>query len=212
MTFDQLVAYARNLPFFTPRMLMLAQRNAPSRSTKGSLSVTIHRWIAGGRIERLCHGAYRLCEPFVDQLTNAQAAALVTQLVQPSYLSLAWALQFHGLIPDAVREFTAVTRKPPRSFVNSGGRFSYRHLHEELWWGYVETDLDGQRLIVASPVKAIVDYWHFHQDEWTVERQQEMRWQGLDDFDFAALTAAVKRVARPRITRAHQTFIVSAQK
>lgn len=211
MTFADLVAYAKKLPFFTGRMLEVAQLGVQERPIgRSSLAVAVQRWVAAGRIERLAHGVYRLAEPFAEPLNHTQAAALASQLVEPSYLSLAWALQFHGLIPDAVREFTSVTRKPARTFSNSGGRYSYRNLHGDLWWGFSEITLGGARLVVASPAKAVLDYWHLHSGDWTPDRQREMRWQALDEFPFAELAAAVDRAARPRLARAHQAFLTVA--
>ena len=148
-----------------------------------------------------------------ERVDDGSLAARAGELVLESYLSLAWALQLYGLIPDAVREHTSVTRKPAPPVVRTGdGRYSYQLLEPNLWWGFEERSLglSGSQVRVATPAKAMLDYWHLHAGDWSVERQREMRWQNLDHLDLDELAAAVRRADRRRLADAHQAFLVVA--
>jgi predicted transcriptional regulator of viral defense system len=54
-------------------------------------------------------------------------------LFGPSYVSLDYALWFHGLIPESVYEVTSLTTKRSNSFETSYGVFSYKQIKKELF-------------------------------------------------------------------------------
>lgn len=150
-------------------------------------------------------------KPMTEALDDGGLAGRAGELVPGSYLSLAWALQLYGLIPDAVREFTSVARRLAPPVVRIGDRrYSYQLLDGDLWWGFEELPLgmSNSQVRVATPAKALVDYWHVHAGVWSVERQREMRWQNLDHLDLEELAEAVRRADRPRLSEAHQAFLI----
>jgi predicted transcriptional regulator of viral defense system len=131
-----------------------------------------------------------------------QPAALANALYRPSYLSCEWALSFHGLIPESVPVFTSVTSRPPQRFHNDIGEFSYRNVKRELFFGYQPVQLSGRSVLVATPEKAILDYFHLSRGEWTTERMEEMRFSSAAGVDTALLEEMAVRVAGPRQRRA----------
>ncbi|MBD3750847.1 MAG: hypothetical protein IE931_15420 [Sphingobacteriales bacterium] len=54
-------------------------------------------------------------------------------LLGPSYVSLDFALWFHGLIPESVYEITSITTKRSKSFETHYGVFSYVQIKKELF-------------------------------------------------------------------------------
>lgn len=205
MRFEEVLGHVRELPYFTPAMLGAFGWIGPA------VEVALSRWVRDGKLTRLRRGLYRAAPPFDLPLPAAGPAALAHELREPSYLSLEWALNYHGLIPDVPFTFTSVTRRTPWTCSNAVGRYSYRNLTADLWWGFEEALLGQWRWILARPEKAMLDYWHLGDGEWTLERQLECRWQGLEEFDRAALAAAVARADRPRLHRAHETFLAAAE-
>src|SRR3989344_4189475 len=80
----------------------------------------LHRYKKGGFILQLKRGFY----VFPDFLPPDVYVA--NKLYSPSYLSLEFALSYHGVIPETVYEITSVTTKTTRRFETLGKAFSYR--------------------------------------------------------------------------------------
>lgn len=88
---------------------------------------------------------------------------LANQLLLPSTLSLEYALQFHGLIPESAETFTSVTPRRSREYRSPAGTFTYARIPEGAF-GLGRTlatlpDSMGstERFFVASPEKALAD-------------------------------------------------------
>lgn len=86
-------------------------------------------------------------------------------LGNPSYISLDYALYFHGLIPETVHEVTAVTTKRSKIFKTDFGFFSYKHIKKELFsiGIKIESSKNGNFLI-AGKEKALCDKVYFTKD------------------------------------------------
>jgi hypothetical protein len=77
----------------------------------------------------------------------------------PSYVSLDYALAYHGLIPERVEALTSVTPNRPRRFVTPAGLFVYRQIPARAYEvGMIRVEADrGQAFLIASPEKALAD-------------------------------------------------------
>jgi hypothetical protein len=77
----------------------------------------------------------------------------------PSYVSLDYALAYHGLIPERVEALTSVTPSRSRRFTTPVGLFIYRQVPArayEIGMARVEGERD-QAFLIASPEKALAD-------------------------------------------------------
>lgn len=77
----------------------------------------------------------------------------------PSYVSLDYALAYHGLIPERVEALTSVTPSRSRRFSTPVGLFIYRQIPArayEVGMIRVEGEHD-QAFLIASPEKALAD-------------------------------------------------------
>lgn len=84
---------------------------------------------------------------------------LANLIYGPSYISLDYALHYHGLIPERVESITSCTRGRGREFMTPIGRFSYRQVPAAayaLGIDQVEIDL-GRSFLMAVPEKALAD-------------------------------------------------------
>ena len=81
-------------------------------------SALLHRYKKQGFILQLKRGFY----VFPDALPPDVYVA--NKLYTPSYISLEFALSYHGVIPQAVYEITSVTTKTTRDFEALGRIFS----------------------------------------------------------------------------------------
>lgn len=77
----------------------------------------------------------------------------------PSYVSLDYALAYHGLIPERVEALTSVTPSRPRRFSTPVSLFIYRQIPSRAYEaGMVRMEGEhGQAFLIASPEKALAD-------------------------------------------------------
>lgn len=195
MNIHRLIALTGGLPYFD--MQTIAQLSGETRHT---LRIQLSRWIKRGRLVPLRRGMYALGSAF--RRRPISAAALANSLYSPSYLSFQWALGFHGLIPEMVVTYTSATTRAPRTFQNEFGKFRYKHVKNDFFFGYETMKIDEQRVQVALPEKALLDFWHSEPGEWTEERMRSMRFQAFDVVSMKRLNEFVKRWDSPRLIRA----------
>jgi predicted transcriptional regulator of viral defense system len=77
----------------------------------------------------------------------------------PSYVSLDYALAYHGLIPERVEALTSVTPNRSRRFASPVGLFIYRQIPARAYEiGAVRVGAEHQQaFLIASPEKALAD-------------------------------------------------------
>lgn len=115
------------------------------------------RLVRGGDLIQLKRGFYLFSPSYQRGELNLELVA--NQLLGPSYVSLEWALQRYGMIPERVHEITSVTTKRRRLYATSVGRFSYTHLHPRAFSAGIEqVELPGnERALIANREKAVAD-------------------------------------------------------
>ena len=121
-------------------------------------SVQLSRWMNVGYINQVKRGLY----VFGDEKSALDPFNISFLLYEPSYVSLESALSFYGLIPELVPVTTAVSPKTTRKFENQYGRFSYRHIRPELFFGYTPRESSGGKFLLAEPEKSVLDYIYFN--------------------------------------------------
>lgn len=84
---------------------------------------------------------------------------LANLIYGPSCVSLEYALQYHGLIPERVETVTSVTCGRSRSFDTPVGHFSFRSIPLNAYRiGIDRIELkDGRAFLMALPEKALAD-------------------------------------------------------
>ncbi len=83
---------------------------------------------------------------------------MANNLFGPSYISMDYALSFHGMIPEKVFHVTSVTTKRSVSFENHFGTFSYRQIATELFnLGLQIINSEWGNFLMASKEKALCD-------------------------------------------------------
>ena len=116
----------------------------------------IRRLLAAGEIVRIRKGLYAFGEPL--RKTPISRELLANLIYGPSYISLDYALSYHGLIPERVEMVTSVTLGRSRSFTTPFGTFSYRRLSQSRYSVGVALEENGDlSFLIASPEKALAD-------------------------------------------------------
>jgi predicted transcriptional regulator of viral defense system len=84
---------------------------------------------------------------------------LANLIYGPSYISLDYALHYHGLIPERVETITSCTTCRGRAFSTPVGRFSYRQIPAAAYaLGIDQVKIDQDRsFLIALPEKALAD-------------------------------------------------------
>ena len=113
--------------------------------------------LAKGTIIRVKKGLYVFGEA---QRRRPYSRELLANLVYgPSYISLEYALHYHGMIPERAETITSVTSGRSRTFDTPVGTFSYRMIPMEAFrTGMDQVELDeGRFFLIAIPEKALAD-------------------------------------------------------
>jgi hypothetical protein len=117
----------------------------------------ISSMLAKGAIIRVKKGLYILGE---TQRRRPYCRELLANLIYgPSYISLEYALHYHGLTPERAETVTSVTSGRSRVFATPVGTFSYRMIPLAAFrtgMDRIELD-DGRSFLIAIPEKALAD-------------------------------------------------------
>ena len=111
----------------------------------------VHRYTKKGFLLRMKRGLYAFPDAPPSDLF------LANKLCEPSYVSLEFALSYHGVIPETVYEITSVTTKTTRRLTAAGKAFTYRRIKRAAFTGYSVQHTHGSSYQIADPEKAFVD-------------------------------------------------------
>jgi len=144
----------------------------------------VTKLLASGVIVRIKKGLYCFGEVFrKEPLSREHLANLI---YGPSYVSLEYALSYHGLIPERVEVITSVTTRRSRDFDTPFGTFTYRMLKGPRYAiGAILEKAGRTPFLVASPEKALTD------KVWA-----DKRFSGLRMFDYDAYLTDDLRIAQ----------------
>jgi len=106
-----------------------------------------------GELTRVVRGLYET-DP------HTPGYLLAASIYGPSYLSFEYALAHHGLIPEAVHQYTSASfdKKRAKQFETPFGVFSYRDVPEKAFpYGVQPLIENGYSYRLATPEKALCD-------------------------------------------------------
>lgn len=130
------------------------------RKTVGNSSYRqLDRWEKKGYIKKIRRGFYCFEDQKLDQDFLFYTA---NKIYAPSYISLEMALSFYDFIPEGVFQVTSVSAKKTTSFYTPIGNFSYRRVTPRLFWGYDLMNFGRQKILLADPEKALLDYLYLN--------------------------------------------------
>jgi len=195
MNINELAVLVADRPIFDAEMLRVG------RSNPHSVNVQLSRWTKAGKIIQLRRGLYLVKSPYV-KLPAGYDLYIAGALHSPSYISLHKALEYHGLIPEGVPVYTCVTTRRPVTVRNPVGEFVYRHIRQELFWGYEKADTGAGEVFVAAPEKALLDLFYLDGVGITGAYLEELRLQNMQTLDLVRLEAFARRAGGPGLIKA----------
>ena len=124
------------------------------------------RWQEKGYILKLRNRWYA----FNDAESRENMEWLAANLIYaPSYISLHTALSWYNLIPEMIATCTSVTTRKTKKFSTPLGSFDYHSVKLEIFgFGYILENMDslskgtGRQIMVATPQKAILDFFYIN--------------------------------------------------
>lgn len=135
-------------------------------------SSALTRWCSKGYVLKLRNGYYA----FPEYLNVAGFGLYIAnQIYKPSYISIYYALNTYGLIPETILNFTSVTTLKTATFSNRYGTFSYRTIKPALMFGYKEKPFMGRAIYFAALEKAILDLLYLFPSYNTEQEIEELR-------------------------------------
>ena len=149
-----------HLPYFTKQTLVnTAKRISMPAATLNSY---IQRGVARGELVCLKRGCYVTSDFFHKHKSNTDYRFYIANILLPtSYVSLESALQYYGVLAEAVDfAVTSVSLKTPRTFKNRLGVYTYRHISKRLFDGYSLTG-NSFEYKIAEPYKALIDFFYY---------------------------------------------------
>lgn len=111
--------------------------------------------IKSGLFLKLRNGFYMVAD------SNPSVYLIANKLYEPSYVSLNTALSHYGIIPEVVYATTSISTKAFREFNTPKGNFIYQRIKKEVFTGYSLEEMDGEKVLIAEPEKALADYLYF---------------------------------------------------
>ena len=187
------------LPIIPTKLLYAGAGDIPA------LGVQISRWKKTGRLAQLKKGLYFINRPY--RTSQVYEPYIATELIRPSYISLAKALEMHNLIPEAVFTFTCVTTKRPAHYETPVGVFDYRYIRRDLFWGYEPLTQQNQTAFLAVPEKALLDHFYFLNGPVTREVIEGLRLQNLEILNEKRLLDFAAKFRKPKIARAAREIL-----
>lgn len=141
--------------------------------------IQLDRWEKKRYLRKVKRGFYCFSS---EEINRDFLFYTANKIYSPSYVSLEMALKYYGLIPEEIFQITSVSTKKTADFQTSAGNFSYRHIRPSLYFGYRLVEFGRQKLLIAEPEKAVLDYLYLHPNLKTASDFEEIR-INVDEFE-----------------------------
>lgn len=189
-----IIKQLESLPFFT----IAALKSWENLKTK-ALYENLQRWVRGGDLLRLKNGLY-VTKTYVDRFFHdpSYTELIANKLTLPSYLSLDYVLQKKGMLTEATYTITSVTLKTTRDYQNRLGTFTYHHLHERLYFGFIQKSYGKNMIYEATLAKALFDFLylrlsHLDPNDFSTLDELRLNWSQMDASTFHEVRNIIDR-------------------
>lgn len=119
----------------------------------------LNEWQDKGYIKKVVKGYYI----FSDLVLNENALfEIANRIYSPSYISFEMGLFYYHLIPESVYGITSASSRRTYKFKTPIAEFNYKTIKPELFFGYDIIRYDNKYFKIASPEKAILDYFYIN--------------------------------------------------
>ncbi len=195
MKWPDLLNIVADEPVFTSGFL------TTGKNSIANLRLQLSRWVRDGRLIQIRRGLYTLANPY--RKVHPHPFLVANSIKKASYVSMQSALSYYGLIPEHVHAVTSVTTCRPGDCDTPLGRFIFRHIKRDLFFGYQQIDAGaGQKVFIAAPEKALFDIIYLTADAEKIDYLKELRLQNLQQLDVDSLIEMAEKSRSAKLHKA----------
>jgi predicted transcriptional regulator of viral defense system len=122
-----------------------------------------------GWLVRIKNGIYQIADISSLGVLTVSRYTIAQLLLPESYISFHAALQHHGLFDQSLQTISSLCLKQKAAVRLQGSVYHFVATKEEHYFGFRSHGLDGKRVQIADPEKAIIDLLQFHRTSATVD-------------------------------------------
>jgi predicted transcriptional regulator of viral defense system len=198
----QIIEFQKKLSMYPIFSLQDVQKIAPN-----FYRIQLDRWQKKGYIKRIKKEYYYFTDREIDQNFLFYSS---NKIYSPSYISLEKAFQYYDFIPEEIFQITSVSSKKTTKFTTSLGNFSYRHIKPSIFFGYRMIDYGKQKILLAEPEKAVLDYLYLNPRLKAADDFREIRinkQEFLEIIDFTKLQRYLKAFENKSLSSRVKIFL-----
>ena len=205
MKFEELLRLLGGEPLFKSSLLLA-----------GDVSVTsvrkqLSRWVSKGKIIQLKRGLYAVASPY--RAKEPHPFLIANMLKKASYVSLQSALEYYGMIPEYVPTVTSITTGRPGVIGSVLGRYQYKHIKKDLFWGYYENEvIKDTSVFIAEPEKALLDLIYLFPSAEKKEFLKELRLQNTENINIEKFSEYTERSGVQKLKKALEIIVKIIEK
>ena len=190
--------------------LILSRDILKSQGDPQALLNQLGRWTNKGLLIQLRKGVYIFNKS--DQKLAPDINYIANRLYEPSYVSLEYALNFYGIIPEKVKDVTSITTRKTIVAVNELGRFIYQHIKPQGFRGFKKMGESLMPFFIAEPEKAVVDFLYLNLSKFGKETrdvlEHSFRFQNIEELKEQRLMELGHLFTNKKLTRILKALIV----
>lgn len=155
-----------------------------------------------GWLVRIKKGYFAIANLESHSFSNISPLAIAQVLVQGSYVSFEFALNYQGHFDQLPAKVTSVNTSNTKRYDFQDTDYLFVKAKPEMMNGFTELTIEGQHARVAELEKALLDFLHFRRDSYTVdlllEKLKEAK-NEINDFKMADLSKVYPITLRRRL-------------
>ncbi len=202
MNYQQFKAKFKELPLIVSRDVLQGAEDPQN------LRNQLQRWEKRGLLIRLRRGLYLFNKN--DRGVETDFSYMANRLYEPSYVSLEYALNFYGLIPERVTVVTSITTRKTMRFKNAVGNFIYQHIQPRAFRGFQRLGDGRFPPLMAEPEKAVVDFLYLNLGQFNRNLKEifleSYRFQNFEDLNGQRLHEFGRLFENKKLMKVIQAF------
>ena len=112
-----------------------------------------------GWLRRLKQGLYVIVDTLSGRFHNDISLIKISNtLMEDSYVSLSYALNYYQMFDQYGKTVTAITDKKTKKFIFDDFTFQYSKVKKSMYFGFSEKIENSQKIRIADAEKALIDY------------------------------------------------------
>lgn len=122
-----------------------------------------------GWLVRIKRGIYAVASLESHNFTGISPIAISSALITDSYVSMEFALNYHGFFDQLPGRLTAVNTGRSVAYHFQGIEYQFIKTKPELFFGFTKISLEGRAVKIADLEKTVLDFIYFRNDAYTID-------------------------------------------